>query len=32
MVRNQGITESYALYNGDCVKALKGIPDESIDL
>lgn len=32
MVRNQVITENYALYHGDCVKVIKGIPDESIDL
>jgi DNA modification methylase len=29
-VKNQTITDSYSLYNADCVKAIKGIPDESI--
>lgn len=26
------ITENYALYNGDCVEAMKGLPDESVHL
>ena len=29
-VLNQKIGERYALYNGDCVEVLKGIPDNSI--
>lgn len=29
-VINQVIKENYALYNGDCVEVIKGIPDESI--
>jgi DNA modification methylase len=32
MVRNQNITEKYALYNGDCVEVIQIIPDESIGL
>ena len=32
MVRNQVITNNYALYHGDCVKVIKNIPDESVDL
>lgn len=32
MVRNQEITEKYALYHGDCVEVIKDIPDESIGL
>lgn len=31
-VINQVITDKYALYNGDCVEVLKGIPDRSIGL
>lgn len=29
-VKNQCIGKSFALYNGDCVEVLKGIPDNSI--
>ena len=29
---NQTITEKYALYNGDCVEVIAGIPDNSIGL
>ena len=29
---HQTITESYAMYNGDCVEVIKDIPDESIGL
>lgn len=32
MVKNQEITEKYAIYNGDCIEVMKDIPDESIDL
>ena len=31
-VREQSITDSYALYNGDCVEVMRSIPDESIAL
>lgn len=31
-VLNQKITEDYAIYNGDCVEVLHGIPDNSIHL
>lgn len=31
-VLNEKITDSYAIYNGDCVEVSKGIPDETIDL
>lgn len=29
-VENQAITEDYAIYQGDCVEVIKGIPDNSI--
>lgn len=29
-VRDQFITERYAIYNGDCCEVTKGIPDESV--
>ncbi len=32
MVKNQLITENYALYNADCMHVLPGLQDESIDL
>lgn len=32
MIRNQVITENYALYHGDCVEVIQNIPDESVDL
>jgi len=32
MVKNQVITSDYALYNGDCVEVMGGMPDESIHL
>lgn len=32
MVRNQRISESFALYHGDCVEVIKGLPDESMGL
>lgn len=32
MVRNQHISESFALYHGDCVEVIKGLPDESMGL
>lgn len=31
-VKQQHITDHYALYNGDCVEVLQDFPDESIDL
>ena len=31
-VINQVITEKYALYNGDCIDVMAGLPDESIHL
>ena len=30
-VAEQEITEKYALYNGDCVEVMEGLPDESVD-
>ncbi len=30
-VKSEHITSDYALYNADCIEALKGIPDNSID-
>lgn len=32
MVIGQTITDNYALYNGDCVEVMKGLPDGKIDL
>ncbi|MFA5423955.1 MAG: DNA methyltransferase [Phycisphaerae bacterium] len=32
MVKEQVITENYALYNGDCVDVMSDLPDESIHL
>jgi len=29
-VLNQIITENYALYHGDCIEVIKGIPDDSV--
>lgn len=31
-VVDQAITDSYAMYHGDCVEVMAGLPDESIDL
>jgi hypothetical protein len=31
-VRDRVITDSYALYHGDCVEVMKGLPDESVHL
>lgn len=31
-VKNQVITEEYALYNGDCIEGMRGMQDESIHL
>jgi DNA modification methylase len=31
-VKDQVITESYALYNGDCVEVMQTLPDESVDM
>lgn len=31
-VNDQVITDKYALYNGDCVEVMAGLPDESINL
>lgn len=30
-VLNQYITDDFAIYNGDCIEVLKGLPDESIN-
>lgn len=32
MVIDQTITDSYALYNGDCIEVMSGLPDGKIDL
>lgn len=32
MITNQEITDRYALYNGDCIEVVKGLPDASIHL
>lgn len=31
-VKDQAITERYAIYNGDCIEVMKSLPDESIHL
>jgi DNA modification methylase len=31
-VKDQTITENYALYNADCIEAMKSIPSEKVDL
>lgn len=31
-VRIQDITDTYALYNGDCVEVMAALPDEAVDL
>jgi DNA modification methylase len=31
-INQQVITDRYALYNGDCVEVMKGIPDNSVDM
>jgi DNA modification methylase len=31
-IKNQHITDEYALYNGDCVEVMASLPDESIHL
>jgi len=32
MIKDQVITENYAIYNGDCMEVITTIPNESIDL
>ena len=32
VVKNQVITDRYAIYNGDCIEVMQTLPDESIDL
>jgi len=31
-VINQDITDKYAIYNGDCIEVMQGMPDECIDM
>lgn len=31
-VRDQELTNDYAIYNGDCIEVMRELPDESIDL
>lgn len=31
-IKDQAIGDQYAIYNGDCVEVMKGIPDQSIHL
>ncbi len=31
-VKDQVITDSYALYNGDCIEVLKGVANNTADL
>ena len=31
-VKEQVLTDRYAIYNGDCVEVMESLPDESIDL
>jgi DNA modification methylase len=32
VVKNQVITDQYAIYNGDCIEVMQSLPDESVDL
>lgn len=32
MIKEQVITENYAIYNADCVHVIQGMPDNSVDL
>lgn len=31
-IKDQEVTDNYAIYNGDCMDVLQSIPDESVDL
>jgi len=31
-VKHQDVTKDYALYNGDCIEVMKGLPDKSVHL
>jgi DNA modification methylase len=31
-IKNEVITENYALYNGDCIEVMQNLPDNSVDL
>jgi len=31
-IKNQVLTDRYAIYNGDCIESMNAMPDESIDL
>ena len=31
-IKEQVITDDYAIYNGDCVEVMETLPDESVDL
>ena len=31
-IKEQAITEEYALYNGDCIEAMEGLPDGSVHM
>jgi hypothetical protein len=31
-VLDQRVTDRYAIYHGDCIEVMKGVPSESIDL
>lgn len=31
-VRHQTITDNYALYNGDCIEVMQGLPDGAVDM
>lgn len=32
LIKDQEVTEKYAIYNGDCMDVLPSLPDESVDL
>lgn len=31
-IMDQSVTDQYAIYNGDCIQVMKGVPSESIHL
>jgi DNA modification methylase len=31
-IKDQCITDNYAVYNGDCIEVMKGLPDKSVDM
>jgi hypothetical protein len=31
-IKDQAVTDSYAIYNGDCMEVMRGLPDESVNM